>query len=286
MANATNPWYSATRNNNRSTPLPQFPAPYGFNTLMLSESSTAMLDMPMPEYVNALQQKLLNLNNAGTFIISATVHAIVTTNNDTVEAHRNDTVFWDSFESSKNDSATRQSTVGPDGQNIDILANDCGGTSSWLLLGFHPRTTAGQAAEHSFHSNALMFNTRRRICDGTWSLTSEKLQLESGKCTTQSPIPDQTIYSRFNEGSFFFSILYPPSLTEFLNPWAPAYHGSLGLWLPPISKRDPWLIPLFTTVVASVYWSRTTAASGYYSWTDKNVSSPPPVHERYNKAVF
>ena len=276
MSNSSIPWFSATKSSTRTTPLPPFPAPYGFNTLMLSETSTAMLDIPMPEYVNALQERLLKLDNIGTFVISATVHATVTTNNETVEAHRNDTAFWDTFESNEPYGATRQWQTGPDGQNTDLLVNEYHGDSSWCFLDFHP--ISGISPEQKFHENALMFTTRREICNATWSLTSEKLELTSGECALQSPDADQSVY---NNG-FQFQIFYMASLTEFLSRWAAPYNTTSRL--PPMSDRDPWLIPSFATVVASMYWSRTTASFGYYSWHNKTALNTLGNDVKFNKS--
>ena len=40
-------------------PLPSFPSAYGYNTLLLSNISSAKLDTPSPEYVRTIQESLI-----------------------------------------------------------------------------------------------------------------------------------------------------------------------------------------------------------------------------------
>lgn len=89
MVNATLPYIQAATNDSP----PQFselPKAYGFNTLLLSNTSAAFLDAPMPEYVSYMEQ---NLTEGETWLISACVHATITTYNSTPESHRDDDDF-------------------------------------------------------------------------------------------------------------------------------------------------------------------------------------------------
>ena len=81
-----------------------------------------------------------------------------------------------------------------------------------------------------------------------------------------------------------FDEFYFPFLNEYLARFAPGYNSSL--WLPPTpsSEWDVWLVPSFATVLAGMYWSRTTAAYGYYSWDDKDPSTPPKSPAAFNKS--
>ena len=116
MSNATVPWFSATKYNTNRTPLPDFPAPYGFNTLMLSNTSAAMLDLPMPDYISALQAKLVGFTDLVTINISAVVHGTVNTYNTTVENNRFNATFWES----NNLNATTVAQIGPNDQKIAL----------------------------------------------------------------------------------------------------------------------------------------------------------------------
>lgn len=101
MVNATGPWYSATRDKTGAIDPPAFPAAFGFNMLMLSETSSAMLDIPMPEYIELLRSWLQRFTTVPSLEFSATVHATVTSYNDTIETLRNEQHFGTSFETCK-----------------------------------------------------------------------------------------------------------------------------------------------------------------------------------------
>ena len=166
MSNATVPWFAATKNNINSTALPPFPAAYGFNILMLSNESTAMLDVPMPDYVNALQEVLVSSADGATINISATVHGTVTTYNNSVETHREDAAFWQYYEA---DGATAKDATGPNGQGIGLLVNNYHNRNvSWCFSGYHPLDDGNKSStvESRFRKNALSFDTRREICNG------------------------------------------------------------------------------------------------------------------------
>ena len=125
-----------------------------------------------------------------------------------------------------------------------------------------------------FRANALYFNTRREICHGTWILTIDALQLIEGSCNQSL---DQSLdvvdHSIFKAG-YHFTDHYLPILTEYLLRWGTHWNSTLDIWLPPKPQWDPWLIPSYTTVVASMYWSRMAAKLGYYNWPSKDPSMP------------
>ena len=72
-------------------PLPSFPSAYGYNTLLLSNTSSAKLDTPFHEYVRTIQERLV-LDES--YSLTADVYATVTSYNDSVESHRHDYDFW------------------------------------------------------------------------------------------------------------------------------------------------------------------------------------------------
>ncbi|TKA68077.1 hypothetical protein B0A49_01525 [Cryomyces minteri] len=97
-------------------PLPVFPQAYGFNHLLLSNTSAAMLDTLLPNYV-AKVQALLDPTEA--WHITAIVHGTVSTYNNAVESHRNDSAWWTQWHSD----GGLQSHVLYNGWNIALLGN-------------------------------------------------------------------------------------------------------------------------------------------------------------------
>lgn len=91
MTNATLPFILASAD---LLNLPSFPQPYGFNNLLISNTSSAFLDAPLN--IQPLQQSLQN-DTTSTFTLAADVHATVTTYNHSIETNRNDDAFWDFY---------------------------------------------------------------------------------------------------------------------------------------------------------------------------------------------
>ena len=92
MANATIPFVAGSSD---TTPFPDFsdgPKAYGFNTLLLSNTSAAALDGPFPNDVAKIQ---LSLKHGDVATLNANVRATVANYNSTTETHRTDSSFWD-----------------------------------------------------------------------------------------------------------------------------------------------------------------------------------------------
>ena len=93
MTNATLPFIMASTDLLKLPPLPQG---YGFNNLVISNTSSAFLDTPLPGEVLTLQQSLQK-DTTSTYTLTAKVHGTVTTYNHSIENKREDNAFWDSY---------------------------------------------------------------------------------------------------------------------------------------------------------------------------------------------
>ena len=91
MTNVTLPFIMASAD---LLNLPSFPQAYGFNNLLISNTSSAFLDAPLN--IQPLQQSLQN-DTTSTFTLAVDVHATVTTYNYSIETNRNDDAFWDFY---------------------------------------------------------------------------------------------------------------------------------------------------------------------------------------------
>ena len=104
-----------------------------------------------------------------------------------------------------------------------------------------------------FPAHAHEFDTRRELCDGTWLVTKDSIQLVNGSCNgPRLPDVNQLVIT---QNTLVLATYYIPVLSEYLGPFA-SYRN-----------QSQWLIPTFTTVTAAMYWSRILAINGYYSWT-------------------
>ncbi|CAD6594074.1 MAG: hypothetical protein ASARMPREDX12_008555 [Alectoria sarmentosa] len=274
MANATASFYSATYND---PIIPSFPQAYGFNTLVLSNGSSAKLDGPFPSYVESIQQ---NLGAGEVYVLTAPILGTVTRYNDSIESHRDDNDFWNYYLNQMSGDALNYS---PDAQNtyieshidrqdmynqqfISILMNNLGiRNTSWAFAAFVPANTVeskfSQFAE-TFKQNAMLFQTRRERCNGTWRITYNSVQLLNGSCYPP-PLSDRS-QILFTEATLAIPQWYIPSLVEYLSPFATT------------RNQSHWLIPTFSTVLNGMWWSRVLSENGYYTWgPNKTIFADP-----------
>ncbi|KAI4159057.1 MAG: hypothetical protein LQ342_006903 [Letrouitia transgressa] len=265
MTNATTPFLLATVKNNNFSAV-AVPQVYGLNVLSLSNTSSAYLDTPMPSYMQSLQTQL---DETKYFILKAQVHGTVTSYNDSIETDRNDPGFWDQFYGPLNLTDQRnldQSKfyVGNLQSNKLIvllssnLHKDPGSNidNSWSIISFIPvmsGVTANFTAD--FEANAMLFNTHRRVCEGTWNVTMNSIKLLQGDCNISS-VPHQGVFTDFNLDFYNY---YGSTLVEYLAPLSTDKTERKEVYV----KSNSWRMSIFTTVVAGMYWSRSTAFMGY-----------------------
>ena len=256
MVNATLPFIFSAQDKH---PLPSMPQAYGFNTLLLSSESMAYLDAPMPNYTNHLQSGL-SVDDA--YMITANVHATITTYNHSIETHRNDPEYWWSYLDQMGINRSDNIDVGNvitsadtyTGHRLGLMVNNFAArNASWCFLSFFPANSNDVLAD--FQVNALSFDTRRALCEGTWRITYNSLELVSGSCN-RPPLPD-TSQDLFYHNSFSFGPYYVPMLMEYLGPFSD------------LRNESHWLLPTFVTAVAGMYWSRATTMNGYHPDLEK-----------------
>ena len=264
MVNATLPYIQATTNDSVLPPFAQLPKAYGFNMLLLSNTSTAFLDAPMPDYVASIQRSLTDGERQA---ITAQVHATVTTYNSAPENHRNDTAFWDPYFNTTHNTTHHSLFYGTsgifradlyNGYHFEMLVNNFNNqNASWCFLAL--AKNEGDI-EKAFQASALEFDTRRYLCRGSWLVTNDSIELLNGACDL-TPLPDSSQLI-ITEDSLAFSTYYLPILSEYLGSFVER-------------NQSQWLVPTFTTATAAMYWSRLMASQGFYRNRTKALGGPP-----------
>ncbi|KAG8525252.1 uncharacterized protein KY384_008896 [Bacidia gigantensis] len=258
-------------------PLPSFPSPYGFNTLLLSNTSSAKLDAPSPKYVRHIQT---NLISDETYNLTADVLATVTTYNSSVETHRNDDQFWNHYlslmhdppnkyinqsDASDKDAYLVSKLTSQDlytGKWLSMLVNSLYRTdTSWMFFAITPPNAT------EFRRSARLYHTRRESCTGTWRITYNSIELVHGLCN-KPPLSDDR-QKIFTNATFALPEWYMPSLSEHLGPLTA-----------PERANSPWLLPTYCTLFAGMYWSRITAFNtkslfDYQKTTEQDIDSGP-----------
>ena len=278
MANATIPFIGATSDD---TPLPTFTdgaTAYGFNILLLSNSSAAALDSPISSQVSDIQREL-NLDDVA--ILTANVRATVVSYNSTAESHRNDESFWQKYFPLDGDDGHLDMV-----QLIPMLweyfyvvraKNTPGGNDpwqwdhSWIFVA--TLTFSTPIDRLVFQQKALGFDIKRHACQGTWMITRSSIDLLSGNCADQ-PLAYEFQY--------------------FQNSFMTAAIDSLymqGQYLGRFAKdASHWALPTHVVTIASLFESSVASAGGFVHlqpdgplWNIWNLSSDSefPYNETY-----
>ena len=176
------PGYAGLMQGDRTTilpdlPLPAFPKPYGHNILLLGNESSAILDLPQSSYVSELQN---HLAVGESFPLSANVSAIVSGCNrsrlDTPERYG---AYYSSFcRNATNNTGALNYLSLFNGYSMGLLEWPGAGYQSHNFIGFYYAPVgidAGVSCE-TLAPHAHLYNTERRQCQGTWSITRNGIQ--------------------------------------------------------------------------------------------------------------
>ena len=236
----------ASASSEDSIPTPNSPTAYGYNVLVFNES-TAVLDMPISDYLTTAQG---TLQGSDFWTIKASVSATVSRYNTTFE-FRNNTNFWDyAF---GNNSLYSSALNDPALNSIGFLSGSASTDGTYCLVGFYNsgQQSGGLGGISSsnnstspdsslFRSSAMMFNIRREKCSGTWQVNHTTVSLIDGACDGE--LTDQSVFSEVNAEPYWLDFL--PVWDQTLVNYASS------------RRQSPWLIPAFTTSVATCYWAR------------------------------
>jgi hypothetical protein len=202
---------------NAAYPRPnEFPLAYGYNTLLLSNDSAAILDIPTGSYISMLQSRML----AGeTVDITASVDAYVATYNTSTTALRTDDALWvNAIKSSTGNGLGGLSTIYlfkgmgarlgmmPFGNNDQVLFGLYYDSTDWGGMFFH--SDPGDSEFVPFRQRAQMYSIKRAQCHGHWSLNTTSILLLDGNCDNKTPV-DSSVLQQPNMAPYPYDILPP-----------------------------------------------------------------------------
>ena len=253
FSNATLPFMvAASPTNGTEPPVPLDTQVYGFNILLLDNETTAVLDIPQPDYISTVQRLLA----AGeSWRLTARIAGTVAKFNDseTIDSDTKNSTFMrrcdEAVASSGAYTALQMLTT-----NCLALLSSQSPDQSFQYIGFpptpHDNTFPGYPSCSNFSHYAQLYDITRRPCTGSWIITRGGLQLVSGGCDeTTLPLEKQLIIT--NVTMTFFGYFYMSSLVEFLGPFGtPTRNGS------------DWEHSFMATGVAAMLWSRITVMYG------------------------
>jgi hypothetical protein len=267
MLNATTPFIEASTSDwNPSSAGVKYEDPiydpaivqtFGYNILVINESTTAVLDMPSPEWIAEAQTRM---KPGESWNVSATVLATGSVYNDTIDDHLYDDYDTSSFWNGYNGQGGLAIVTLYDGWSLGLITNDqmnYNRDQSWYIIGLFK--DPGNATLSTFAPYASMYSVKRWTCAATWTLTSSAINLIDGACGTlqtssmDALTPNQTI---FENNQLAISPYYRSILAELLGPFGT------------IRNESTWQNVTIGTAVAAMVWSRTTVLDGPGLMTD------------------
>ncbi|KAL8962204.1 MAG: hypothetical protein Q9193_001358 [Seirophora villosa] len=255
FSNATLPYAVASSpQNGAEPPFPTSAQTYGYNILLLHNESAAVLDIPQPSYLSAVQTLLAG---GESWNITAPVSATVATLNQSKT--RDPVNYASDFDSRCSDARassgayTHMSMIND--WSVVLLSHPSPGDQSLQYIGLTPDPGIEHMPSCSdFFPYAQAYDVTRQRCQGTWSITRGGIQLVGGSCDGGVLPPDEQVVIVHN--SLFLGVWYMSSLVEFLGPFATARNGS------------EWTGPYMATGVAAMVWSKITVLNSPISQDD------------------
>jgi hypothetical protein len=224
----------------------EFPTAYGYNTLLLSGDSAAILDTPTASYISSIQRLL---SGGETLDISASVDAYMAISDTSSDFRSNDMTWNAAVNSSLNPTLGGLNTIylyegmrarmgmmlsANDQTYFGIYYNssDRGGMTSY--------TNPAARDFAQFRLSARKYNLKRAQCHGHWLVNASSIILVDGYCPT-----DQMVDS---------SILQNPKMAPYAEDALPSTQHIFGNYT---RQHNPvWLNATYSVSVVTIYWAR------------------------------
>ncbi|KAJ4263524.1 hypothetical protein NW762_006343 [Fusarium torreyae] len=254
FANATTPFWAATSDNVAfPTALEKKPKPYGFSSILMSNTSAAAIDAPLPNRILQLQRGLEG--DAAWYLTANNVRGTVAKYNSTVgdERYWNQTyniTHLNSFNIGYNLSFVM---IHQSSSEIRETRRDWNG--SWALIGTMgyrnfstaPKNVPYQTAANFIKNHAMRFDIKRHNCSATWKITRSSVELDEGRC---DPRPLDYKHQLFDNSV--------PYLTEHL---ISSISENLGEFSS-IRRQSHWRVAAHTFTIAMAYHSYIASDEG------------------------
>ncbi|KAF4874768.1 hypothetical protein CGCSCA1_v006124 [Colletotrichum siamense] len=243
--NATDSFRTATQRVAGGTepPLPTFPHPYGYNILLLNESSAASLDTLYPDYILAIQEILAP---GESWTITAPVIGTVATLNRSAAEDRG--AFEEDFVSvcKGNEKWSHRMEDMFNNFSLSLTVQRAMSDQSSQYIGIAPGVADCKGRAPYEH----LYNIYRQQCQGTWSVSRSSFRLLGGSCNdTILPWAKQQI---IQWQYLALPAWYMGFLIEMLNTFSGNPNGSTN-WR---GNQSIWMMPYMSVSVSSMLWSR------------------------------
>jgi hypothetical protein len=242
FVNATLPWFEQ----------PGLDRAYGFNTYVVDENTTAILDAPMPTNVLAIQS---SLHFQRWTRLTGVVSALVCTLNPDLEYNRTElTALYDQGGGSSGSGDAHQQWVWNGYWNKGMLLPNAVNNTDIYFSAFN--STANQ----TFGDNARRYTLTRQNYTAAWLITASTAEL-----VTASPVlPTQILDEQGVFTGTFVSLpeLFMPAIAEFDTLWRQQGAENMPAQLAAYAAN----VTTDATTIVSAVWARFTAFLGPETW--------------------
>lgn len=236
--------------------LEQGPVPYGYNLLLIDNTTAAALDIPLQDYINDTQQKLSGLDNMQ---LTSTVYAFVAKYNPSLDNFRDSDEFWDEtfslnldgfkglssfslFNPPTKDALGFMPRVPNQHESASCLVGIYPGSSTFWNDDYNSTTDPDSL---SFRKSSMMFSVTRTRCNATWDISKTSIKLRNGTCEDREAANPKPATNVLDEALLF---PYPiDTLATFSN--------TIG-YVELRNASSPDRMPTYVTSVVMSYWAR------------------------------
>lgn len=241
---------------------PAFPRTYGFNMYVHSNTTTALLDGPLPAHIRQLQSTLASGNS---LLLTARVNATVAQLSPLSMEERHNSTLWNQtyFLYDTTSEALQYSADLFSGANSGILSEQFyttdgvvyyTGNNSQMFMALWNTTL-----NETFESTAQRILLSRRQCTGVWNITSSAISLQSGLDLQDAAAAltdtDQSLIQNNRLG-----------LEGFFGPFIAEYdwHNRGSVWDDPLPGTSSFHrnVSTVSALAATMAWARLVSLDG------------------------
>jgi hypothetical protein len=156
---------------------PSFPGTYGFNMYVASNETTALLDGPLPEYVQQLQS---TINLGESVMLTARVNATVAKLSALSPQQRSSDGFWEETYADYQGNLSYEDDLEIGGYSAMLSGTGTSWDPGWNANYSQIFTALWNTTQNeTFESTAQRYDITRRLCTGVWNITSTSILLQN-----------------------------------------------------------------------------------------------------------
>ncbi len=224
---------------------------YGFNLLVPSSTTAAILDAPLPTNLLQLQA---SLKGDESLQLSAEVNAIVSEINPITPSERSNAMFWQDLEADYHEHGSATDLLSGAFSEMWAGSGDTNQNFTEIYVAYFNTTR-----EETFNSTAVRYVQTRRSCLATWNITRTNILLSNANILETA---EEAKAAEFQGLLLHNAIdMFSPFLGEYAPTIREAFHDPLPFSNDTKLQYSP-TVNTVTPLVAAMLWARIVSAYG------------------------